>query len=186
MTGSKPNRYSTTKNIKKKPPWDGWEGQRCSLLRTHTPSVATPKWECYLNYGGPPWGVRDLSTTLGSPAQGTCSKNTSLHNAWLWKPAGLKSGRVEGLGETETLPLEGHTHKLTCFKSQDRGNSLKSICVIWDNTPVNIKEDTRGIGICWNFLWGVEALAGAAPFSKLSFHLASLAGTISVTLNQPS
>ena len=52
--------------------------------------------------------VRDevFEPHTGLPSPGTCTRETSPHDAGLWKPGGLKSRRAWGLQETETLLLK--------------------------------------------------------------------------------
>ena len=38
-------RASTTKDIKKEPQQNGWEGQRCDTVKTHSPWGAGPKYK---------------------------------------------------------------------------------------------------------------------------------------------
>ena len=106
MTWRTAEQIFKTKDIKKRPHQDRWEGQRHGLFRTHTPVVAIHKQKGYHNHGGPPWGMRGPSLMSGSPTWGTCTRKMSPHNVWLWKPVGLTSRRARGLWETETALLK--------------------------------------------------------------------------------
>ena len=65
------------------------------MTGTHTPSATAHRWEEYDHHGGPPWGARGSSLTLGFPAWGTRSEKMSPHNSWLWKSMGLTLGEPE-------------------------------------------------------------------------------------------
>lgn len=129
------------------------------LVRTHSPSVVTEGRGCH-NHGGFPWGVRDLSPTLGSPAQGDLHQKDECHNIWLCKPAGLTSGRAGRLGKVRLCSWGGHiqtlkgvTQKLTHSESQHNGSSLKSTRVVGEGESVTkFRACAEGAGIWWNFL----------------------------------
>ena len=74
---------------------------------TCTPEWVTHKWEDNYNCRGSTQGARGPSPTLGSPAQGSCTRKTSPQNIWLWSPVGLTFRRARGLWEIETPLLKG-------------------------------------------------------------------------------
>ena len=82
-----------------------------------------------------PQGVRGVCPTLGFLVQGSCTKKTSPHNIWTWKPSGINLGRARSLWEIENPLLKG-VHKI----SQALGSREEAI--IW-------KEP--GSGTCWSW-----------------------------------
>ena len=59
-----------TKYIKKEPQQDGYEGQKCGTVKTHTPGQATCKWKDDHNCRGSPQEARDPNPTSGFPNPG--------------------------------------------------------------------------------------------------------------------
>ena len=58
------------KDTKKEPQQDWWQGQRHSIVKTHTPMWATYRCEDNRNCRVSPQGASSLSPALGSSAQG--------------------------------------------------------------------------------------------------------------------
>ena len=52
-------------------------------------------------------GVKVLSHTSGFPAWGSDNRRRSPQRSWLWRPVEFIYRNYTGLGEIETLPLEG-------------------------------------------------------------------------------
>ena len=98
----------TTKDIKKKPQQDGYEGWRPARFQTHTTKWATHQLKDNYNCRDFPQGESDLKPTSGSSAWGSCAGKTALPQCLALKA----SRRGRGLWEIETPLLKG-THKLS-------------------------------------------------------------------------
>lgn len=86
------NSSSTTKDIKKKIYQDRLKGKRTDPVMTHTPG----RGRGYHKLGDHLYGVKNLSSTLFTSAQRSCTRKTKPHN-WFWKPVGLITERTRGL-----------------------------------------------------------------------------------------
>ena len=113
---------------KERTTWRWLEGQRCGIVKTHTPRWATHNQEENTI-------AKVLSKEQGvqaphqSPQPGSfCTKKTSPWNIWLWRPVQLTFRRARGLWEIDST-LKGHAQNLTRFRTQGRNSNLKEAWV---------------------------------------------------------
>ena len=76
------NRSPITRDLKKKPHLDCRRGRDFNGMVPHEHAVGN-NWEGFLSCSNPPRGVRDLSLTPGTPAQGSTARKRGPHSFWL-------------------------------------------------------------------------------------------------------
>lgn len=139
------------KDIEKKPRWDWWEGWRNGegwsqanlwQLKIRKDVLAV---EVYPGDGG----ERGPRPTIGSSVQSSNARKRSLHNFWLWKPAGLWLIRTEGSWHPRNSYWGAHTW--TCL--------LVDLLVLASSTAASAWEVPRTYGKELNCLaseWELE------------------------------
>ena len=122
-----------------------------------------------------PWRARGLCSTSRKLILETCNRETSPQYIWLWRPMSFMSSGPKGMEGTELLLLKGlHIDSLT------PGTSAEA--EVWKASRLYVKEiylqifmSARGLGACWDLLWGRRHWNG--PFFHSPSTLILLAGT---------
>ena len=89
------------------------EGHNHNKIKSHNCWVGDSKTGEQLYHRSPPTGMQVLSPTSGFPAWGSGNGRRNFQRIRLWRLVGIDCRTSRGLGETETLLLEG-THKIVC------------------------------------------------------------------------
>ena len=97
------------------------EGHSHDKSKTHTLQVVDPQTGEQRHRRSCPTVVEVHSPMSGCPVWGSSKSIMNPPGTWLWRPERLDCRTYTGLGETETLTLEGHKQNLVCARTQGKG-----------------------------------------------------------------